>query len=126
MTYGRTTYAALFLVFLDRLLRSTAGKIYLIVDRLRAHRTAGVAEWAATHHDRIELFYLPRRAPELNADEYLNNDLKTNVHAAGLPRNQQELRNQLERFMQNLAHWPERVRSYFRHPKVQYAAGGGV
>ncbi len=37
MTYSRTMNAALFLVFLDRLLRSTAGKIYLIVDRLRAH-----------------------------------------------------------------------------------------
>jgi len=123
MTYSRTMNAALFLVFLDRLLRSTTGKIYLIVDRLRAHRTAGVAEWAATHHDRIELFYLPRRAPELNADEYLNNDLKGRINDQGLPDSKEELRSRIQRFMRGLLHLPEHVKSYFRHPCVQYAAG---
>jgi hypothetical protein len=34
------------------------------------------------HHDRVELYFLPRRSPELNPDEYLNNDLTGNVHAA--------------------------------------------
>ena len=38
MTYTRTMTAALFLVFLGRLLRSTTGKVFLIVDRLRRTR----------------------------------------------------------------------------------------
>ena len=76
MTYTQTMTAALFLVFLGRLLRSTTGKVFLIVDRLRAHMTPEVEAWVAAHHDRIEVFYLPRYAPELNPDEYLNNDLK--------------------------------------------------
>ena len=37
--------------------------------------------------DRIELFWLPKYAPELNADEYLNNDLKGSINAEGLPGN---------------------------------------
>ena len=34
MTYAKAMNAALFLVFLERLLRSTTGKVFLIVDRL--------------------------------------------------------------------------------------------
>jgi len=123
MTYSRTMNAALFIVFLDRLLRSTTGKLFLIVDRLRAHDTAEVAAWVAAHHDRIELFYLARRAPERNVTEYLNNDLKGQINAQGLPDSKEELRSRIQRFMRGLLNLPEHVKSYFRHPCAQYAAG---
>jgi transposase len=122
MTYTRTMNAALYLVFLGRLLRSTTGKVFLIVDRLRAHKTAEVQEWLARHRERIEVFYLPRAAPELNADEYLNNDLKGQVNEAGLPHNKHEVRSRIQGFMRRLLHLPEHVMSYFQHPSVQYAA----
>ena len=60
MTFTDTMTAALFLVFLARLLRSTTGKVFLIIDRLRAHTTPEVKAWLAAHRDRIEVFYLPR------------------------------------------------------------------
>ena len=115
--------AALFLVFLGRLLWHTTGKVFLIVDRLRAHKTPEVAEWLAAHQDRIEVFYLPTYAPELNPDEYLNNDLKGGVNAAGLPHDKGEVRSRIQDFMRQLLHLPEHVMSYFQHPSVQYAAG---
>ena len=37
----------------------------------------------AQHRGRIELFSLPRPVPELNPDEYLNNDLKGQVNGNG-------------------------------------------
>jgi transposase len=126
MTYTTTMTAALFVVFLGRLLRSTTGKVFLIVDRLQAHRTPAVKEWVATHRDRIELFELPRYAPELNPDEYLNNDLKGRVNEAGLPQDKQEVRSRIQDFMHKLLHLPEHVMSYFQHPSVQYAAGLNV
>lgn len=122
MTYTGTMTAALFLVFLGRLLRSTTGKVFLIVDRLRAHTTPEVAEWLAAHRDRIEVFYLPRYAPELNPDEYLNNDLKGEVNEAGLPHNKQEVRSRIQAFMRELLHLPGHVMNHFRHPSVRYAA----
>ena len=109
-------------MFLERLLRSTSGKVFLIVDRLRAHMTGGVPAWLATHQDRLEVFYLPRYAPELNPDEYLNNDLKGQVHARGLPHTKAEVRSHIQGFMRRLLHLPEHVMSYFQHPCVQYAA----
>ena len=122
MTYLGTMNAALFVVFLDRLLRSTTAKVFLIVDRLRAHMTPEVAAWVTAHRERLELFYLPRYAPELNADEYLNNDLKGAVNAAGLPHNTVEVRSRIQGFMRKLLHLPGHVMSYFQHPSVQYAA----
>jgi transposase len=121
MTYAQTMTAALFLVFLGRLLRSTTGKVFLIVDRLRAHKTPEVMAWVATHRDRIELFYLPTYAPELNATEYLNNDLKGQVNAAGLPDNKGVLRSRMQGFMNKLRWLPQHVRNYFKHPCMLYA-----
>jgi transposase len=122
MTYTETMTAALFLVFLGRLLRSTTGKVFLIIDRLRAHKTPAVAAWLAAHAERIEVFYLPRYAPERNPDEYLNNDLKSQVHAGGLPHTKAEVRSHIQNFMRRLLHLPEHVMNYFQHPSVQYAA----
>jgi len=122
MTYTRTMNAALFLVFLQRLLRSTRGKVFLIVDRLRAHMTPAVQAWVAARRERLEIFYLPSHAPERNPDEYLNDDLKENVNAAGLPHNKREVRSRIQHFMRLLLHLPEHVMSYFLHPSVQYAA----
>ena len=122
MTYLGTLNAALFLTFSGRLLRNTTGKVFLIVDQLRAHKTAEVAAWVALHGDRLELFYLPRYAPELNADEYLNNDLKSQVNAAGLPHSEVEMRSRIQVFMRKLLHLPQHVMSYFEHPSVEYAA----
>jgi transposase len=122
MTYLGMMNAALFVVFLQRLLYSTTGKVFLIVDRLRAHTTPAVAAWLRTHRERLELFYLPCYTPELNADEYLNHDLKEKVNAAGLPHNKGEVRSRIQGFMRQLLHLPHRVMSYFMHPSAQYAA----
>jgi transposase len=123
MTYAQTMNAARFVVFLDRLLRSTTEKVYLIVDRLKAHDTAAVTAWVKSHQDRLALFSLPASVPELNADEYLNNDLKGQINDKGLPNSKGELRSRIQGFMRRLLHLPEHVKSYFHHPCVQYAAG---
>jgi len=123
MTYKGSMDGELFKVFLGRLLRTSERKIFVIVDRLSAHEKETVANWVEAHKDRIEVHYMPRRTPELNPDEYLNNDLKGNVHEVGLPANQGELRSRVQRFMRGLISAPERVMSYFLHPCVMYAAG---
>jgi len=123
LAYKESMTAALFVTFLERLLSETTRKVLLILDRLPAHEALEVADWVAEHADRIELFWLPKYAPELNAEEYLNNDLKGAINAAGLPGSRGELRSRIAWFMSQLLQLPERVRSYFRHPCVQYAAG---
>ena len=123
MTFKEMMTAALFLTFLERLLGETTGKVFLILDQLKAHTAQEVQDWAEAHRDRIELFYLPRYAPERNPDEYLNNDLKGSINSTGLPDSKETLRSRILGFIIKVKHLPEHVRSYFEHPCVQYAAG---
>lgn len=122
MTYTKTMTAALFLVFLQRLIAGSERKIFLIADRLRAHEAGVVKEWLDEHRDRIEMFFLPRRAPELNVEEYLNNDLKSNVLSETLPPDASTLRSQVQSFMHRVLRLTGHIQSYFQHPLTQYAA----
>jgi transposase len=125
MTYKATMTAALFVVFLTRLIHGTSRKIFLIADRLPAHEAVAVDAWLGEREDTIEIFYLPRRAPELNPVEYLNNNIKSEVNATKLPENELELRSNMQRLMHALAMLPQHIISYFKHPYIQYAAGAG-
>lgn len=122
MTFTQTLDAAVFLAFLERLLATVDKKVFLILDSLRAHESAEVQAWVAARADRIELIPLPKYAPERNPVEYLNNDVKEEVNAKGLPEDQEELRSHVDDFLHKLCFWPERILSYFCHPAVQYAA----
>jgi transposase len=123
MTYKDTMDAALFIAFLEGLLQITTKKVFLIVDRLRAHKAKEIDAWVAEHANRIELFDLPRYAPERNPVEYLNDDLKGQVNAEGLPDTKDRLESHIHQFMLRLMQLPEHVIAYFQNPYVQYAAG---
>lgn len=122
MIYTGKMNAALFLVFLTRLIAGVTKKIFPIADHLSAHEAAAVEQWLADKKDRIEVFYLPKYAPERNPDEYLNCDVKANINTDGLPQDREGLRGKLHRFMQRLAKLPARVASYFQHKYITYAA----
>src|SRR5262245_46061713 len=123
MIYTGKMNAALFIVFLTRLLAGATKKVFLIVDHLSVHEAAAVKGWLADKRDRIEVFCLPKYTPERNPDEYLNCDVKANINTDGLPEDREELRGKLHRFMQRLAKLPARVASYFEHKYIEYAAG---
>lgn len=122
MIYAGRMNAALFIVFLTRLIAGAAKKVFLIVDHLSVHEAAAVDRWLADKTDRIEVFSLPKYAPERNPDEYLNCALKANINTDGLPKDREELRGKRRRFMQRLAKLPTRIASYFEHKYIAYAA----
>ena len=68
MIYEGKRNAALFIVFLTRLIAGASKRIFLIVDNLSVHEAAAVAVWLAGKEDRIEVFYLPKYSPERNPD----------------------------------------------------------
>jgi transposase len=126
LTYTGTLDAAVFLVFLELLLKGTDRKVFLVLDNLRVHESAEVEAWVATRRERIELIPLPKYTPERNPVEYLNNDVKAEVNAEGLPQDQGELHANLNAFLHKLSYWPERIIRYFCHPAVQYAAADSM
>src|ERR671927_466746 len=108
--------------FLRRLIRDACRKVFLILDNLPAHRAKLVREWLAAHGDWIEVFYLPSYSPELNPDECLNADLKRAVGSQAPARSKVDLKRAAMRHMRRVSNLPARVRSYFQHTPVRYAA----
>jgi transposase len=122
MLFTKTFSSKVFLAFLKRLVRQIDQKVLLIVDGHGAHKSQQVRQWCDKHRDQIEIFLLPPYSPELNPDEMLNNDVKTNAvrrrRARDLPELQGNVRGHLRRRQRD----PDVVRSYFRAPTVRYAA----
>jgi transposase len=108
--------------FLDRLVREARRKVFLILDRLRVQRAAPVRDWLAAHRADIEVFYLPAYSPELNPDEGLNADLKQAVTRTAPARSKAQLKRAAINHMRRLSKLPSRIRSYFQHKPVRYAA----
>ena len=122
MIYKDAMNADLMIQFMERLIRDTGRKVFLIVDNLKTHHSKIVKKWLQEHTEQIEVFYLPSYSPELNPDEYLNCDLKYAVHS-GLPaRNNKELKRKMVSHMRKLQKLLGRVRKYFEHPRIRYAA----
>jgi len=122
MGYRGSMNAMVLIKFLKRLIQSSDGKIFLILDNLRVHHAILVQEWLQKHQEKIEVFYLPPYAPEYNPDEYLNCDLKAGVHSKIPALTQDELYSNTLSHMRMLQKSPQRVKSYFKHPKIAYAA----
>jgi hypothetical protein len=77
-----------------------------------------VDQGLADKTDRIEVFSLPKYAPERNPDEDLNGDVKANINPEGVPKEREELRGKRHRFMQKLAKLPARMASSFEHKDI--------
>ncbi len=122
MTYRGAMNSRTLIRFLRRLIKDADRKVFLILDNLRVHHSKPVKAWLEKHREEIEVFYLPSYSPELNPDEYLNCDLKAGVHSGPPARTGEQLRAKAISHLRKLQKLPDRVRSYFRHPKIRYAA----
>jgi transposase len=120
---GRFT-AKLFIEFLDRLIRSYPGrKIFLICDNHSTHHAKLVKQWVAKRSARIELHFLPAYSPELNPDEYLNQDVKRHMRQLHpRPVDKPGLRDAIRKFLRGRQRQPNIVRNYFSAPEIRYAA----
>lgn len=109
--------------FCRRLLRLRRRLLFLILDRHPVHLSKKATAWFNANRRRIRVFFLPSYSPELNPDEYLNNDVKENAVGRQRPANQQEMMNTVTAYLQITKRQQTMVRRYFLAKDVQYAAG---
>ena len=114
--------AKVMLVFLGRLVRHAARKVFLIVDGHPVHGAKPVRRWLATQAEQIEMFLLPGYSPELNPDELLNNDVKSNALGRRRPADQIEMISEVRGYLHSTQHRPDIVINYFQEEHVRYAA----
>lgn len=91
MVFRRRFTHHVFREFLRRFVRQVKRKSFLILNRHPVHLSAPVRKWLDAHRRQVRVFYLPGYSPELNPDEYLNQDVKANAVGRRRPHNQVEL-----------------------------------
>ena len=117
---------ALFLDFLTRLWKQAQRKVILIVDGHPVHRAKLVQAWRIDHQEEVELVYLPSYSPELNPDEMLNNDVKSNALGRRRPKTVTELMEEVQGYLLDTQQCPEIVAGYFEERHVRYARAEAV
>jgi transposase len=110
-----------FLDFIQRLVKNSSRKVFLILDNLRVHHCKPVKEWVAINQDKIELFFLPAYSPDLNPDEHLNADVKYGVGSKTPVKTKNNLLAAIDDHMLMLDRTPERIVKYFNDPAINYA-----
>jgi transposase len=113
----------LYIDFLKRLMRGTERKVYAIADNLKVHHGLILQDWARANAEKISLYYLPSYAPQLNPDEYLNNNLKHEIAKKGYSENADEIEAKALGTMRSIQATKGRVTSFFQHDSVKYADG---
>jgi transposase len=108
--------------FLKRLMKQMERKIFLIVDGHPVHRGCAVKKFVAERKEQIQLFHLPAYSPELNPDEMLNQDVKTNAVRRKPTATQSAMVRNLRGYLRSRQRQPKLVKRYFHAPTVRYAA----
>ena len=120
MMYQDTMNQQRLIRFLERLVRSSKRKVFLILDNRKVHHGKLVAAWLEKRKDKIEVFFLPPYAPEYNPDEYLNHAPKISVHSGQLPYTSDDIDHKIQSFMRKLQHHPNTISNFFLHPSLSY------
>lgn len=122
MVFKERFTAQVFIEFLRRLLRQNDRRLYLIIDRHPVHRSHKVKDWVEEHEEQLRLIFLPSYSPEINPDELLNQDVKSNALGRQRPGDQPELMGKVRSYLRSRQCKPDIVAKYFQGKHVQYAA----
>jgi len=119
MLYREKTTQQTLIEFTRRLIKEKKkDKIFIFLDNLKVHHGKLFKEFIERNKNTISVFYFPSYSPEINPQEYLNNILKQNIHSGMPPKNQKEIENKTNNFMQNVT--PEKIKKIFEHPNLNY------
>jgi transposase len=121
MVFSKRFTVDVLLQFLQRLVRSISHKVYLIVDGHPVHKAKRVKQWVEKHRKKIRLIALPAYSPELNPDEYLNQDVKSNAVGKRRAVNREDLMADVRGYLRSTQKQPHIVKNYFHAPPVRYA-----
>lgn len=114
--------SGVFKTFLVQMTKHQRRKVFFITDNHPAHKTIKLNQWLEENKDRIEVFFIPPYSPELNPQEYVNQDLKTNTVGKKRAINKEQLKQNISDFMNSRKKDKPQVKKYFHHKHARYAA----
>ena len=108
--------------YLKRLIKDADGRLLIVIlDNHPSHHGKKLKKWAGGNSSKIMLHYLPSYSPDLNPDEFLNCDLKTEIAKKPERREKGALKKTALGVLRSLQKQPARVASYFKAKTISYA-----
>ena len=121
-TYTGKLDAEGFVVFLRNFMKGRRTKVFLVVDGHPAHKARIVKEYVAGTQGRLELYFLPPYAPDLNPDEFVWNYMKTTGVSKKPLKKNESLRARIEEDLATIYRDAYLVASFFLAESVVYTA----
>lgn len=110
-----------FVGFLKQLIQDRDRPLILLVDHATFHSSKPVRDFVRAHRSELRIFFLPKRAPEMNPDEQVWNEIKTHRIGKQPVKDKTDLKDRLDSTLISLKNDTKRVLSFFRLPNTRYA-----
>jgi transposase len=112
--------AGRFVEFLRAFMRTRRRRVFLVLDGHPAHRARMVNPYTASTGGTLELHFLPGYAPELNPDECVWSNLRSNGTSKKPLKKNESLRKRVDQDLVSIKKDKALVRSFFCAPSVAY------
>jgi transposase len=121
VTYTGKLNAESFVCFLQNFMASQVGRIFLVVDGPPAHKANAVKNYIQSLKGRLELYFLPPYAPDLNPDEFVWSHMKNNGVSKKPLKTNESLQSRVDHDLNRIRENPKLVKSFFQATSVVYA-----
>jgi transposase len=122
MCVGGKVNADVFIQFLKRLVAGTKRPVYLVVDGHPTHKAKKTLKYAEALKGRLRLFFLPGYSPDLNPDELVWNNLKSQGTGNREITGPDQLHGLVIGHLRGMQKKPKLIRSFYKTPSTKYAA----
>jgi transposase len=119
-TYQGAISAELFIEMLKILMNRRRRPLFLILDSLPAHRAKMVSDYVASTNGKLQFFFLPGYAPELNPDELVWNYMKRTGTAKRPLAKGESLHDRIDAELLKIQRNSALVCSFFKAESVSY------
>ena len=110
-----------FITFLKQLIHGRDRPLILLVDHATFHYSKPVRDFVRAHRSKLRIFFLPKHAPEINPDEQVWNEIKTNRIGKQPVKDKEDLKKRLRSALASLQKNTKRILSFFHLPDTRYA-----
>lgn len=106
--------------FLQALLRHIPGPLFIVWDRLPAHRSRMTRDFLAAQNGRVWMEYLPGYAPELNPVEYIWGYWKQHALPNVCPRDYWSLSESARRTLKRMRRRPRLITAFWKQAQLSF------
>ena len=118
--YEGTVKSANVVDFLKALLRHLPGPLWIVWDRLSAHRSRITRDFIADQGERFRMDYLPGYAPELNPVEYIWGYWKQHTLPNVCPKDYWSLDETARRTLKRMRRRPRLITAFWQQAQLSF------